>query len=890
MSRYVPGIDSSGMLRIAEVFKEKCLLNGESLFGNEKIWTSTVNAELIQYFVNNPDESNLNFIDKLKIQLAPASSSAKKLAAEILYVLNLCPTNTGQNKKREIVKEVYEWSGSSLNIESEYFSDKILHGVGSGGVGFNTFRWKEFSYFVNFIELWAKLELIDRDSLLSDSWGFGKWLESVPENEARQFRHMLVYMLFPDDYERIFGGIDRALIISAYTGARKKDILKNYKALDYDKKFNEIRSEKERLLGLSDIDFYQPPLDVWRPENEKVVNDNFFPENITRDHVLSAIGKIDSDGIPRNARSTTYDLIHDDKKYPPKYVLSIANLFANGAVLNRDSFEGGLGTPCFQLLERLGFEIIEKSDDQEMTYYSQLMMFIEQSRTSDLKVRQYERTFNDLKVKVSFGQGVLAKVPWIAFLGQGQVVPNGVYPVYLLFKEQRKLLLAKGISVSNKPSMEWPAPTGETIKEYFQRELNEAPYDYGDSYIYKAYDIDALPGQEQIDSDLNDLVDQYNQLFKSTGNLEVRPFVIVPDFANSAGLKFDNKLISRFKGLLLTKPFVILTGLSGSGKTKVAQAFAAWICEDTSQYLVVPVGSDWTNREPLLGYPNSLNTSEYIIPDSGVVDLLMQATANPSAPYFLILDEMNLSHVERYFSDFLSLMESGEELKMHSSNEIKSVPRSLAMPGNLFIIGTVNIDETTYMFSPKVLDRAGVIEFRVNSEDMSLFLKNPVRPDLDEITGLGSSMAIDFVRIATENAPRYKKQEALNNELLLFFDQLKRVGAEFGYRTAFEISRFAGIISALTNGDCSHEDIVDAAIIQKLLPKLHGSRNQVVPVLEKLAELCLQDDAIANVKGKLKSDHISGDDPEVKYPLSFEKIHRMHSRAIKDGFTSFAEA
>jgi len=134
---------------------------------------------------------------------------------------------------------------------------------------------------------------------------------------------------------------------------------------------------------------------------------------------------------------------------------------------------------------------------------------------------------------------------------------------------------------------------------------------------------------------------------------------------------------------------------------------------------MVSVGADWTNREPILGYPNALESGKYVKPDNGVLDLILNAELDPNKPYFLILDEMNMSHVERYFADFLSAMESTERtISLHPEGEEWDdcdVPASLILPQNLFIIGTVNIDETTYMFSPKVLDRANVIEFRRNN-------------------------------------------------------------------------------------------------------------------------------------------------------------------------------
>ena len=212
-----------------------------------------------------------------------------------------------------------------------------------------------------------------------------------------------------------------------------------------------------------------------------------------------------------------------------------------------------------------------------------------------------------------------------------------------------------------------------------------------------------------------------------------------------AGLIYSNKLVTRFVSSLLTKPFVILTGLSGSGKTKLAQAFTQWICQNEKQYCIVPVGADWTNREPLLGYPNALKPEEYVKPDNGVLDLIIKANEEPEIPFFIILDEMNLSHVERYFADFLSVMESKGEISLFAEGTVNNgVPANLKLPSNLFIIGTVNIDETTNMFSPKVLDRANTIEFRVTREEIAGFLNSNKDIDMSGLTSKGASMAENF--------------------------------------------------------------------------------------------------------------------------------------------------
>jgi 5-methylcytosine-specific restriction protein B len=365
-----------------------------------------------------------------------------------------------------------------------------------------------------------------------------------------------------------------------------------------------------------------------------------------------------------------------------------------------------------------------------------------------------------------------------------------------------------------------------------------------------------------------------------------------------SGLIFSPQLIQRFVASLCTKPFVICSGLSGSGKTKLAQAFAQWITSDESQFLIVPVGADWTNREPLLGYPNALNKEEYVSPENGVLDLMIRAKQNidntevPTIPYFLILDEMNLSHVERYFADFLSTMESGDKIPLHKiQEESKGIPQSIKLPKNLFIIGTVNIDETTYMFSPKVLDRANTIEFRLTEKDLQDFIQSDKELNMDLLTSQGATMAESFMDMVLIKPDKNLKTS--ETDLKLFFSELKKSGAEFGYRTASEIGRLMYMLKELGE---SGDNLLDIAIMQKLLPKLHGSRNKLTKVLPILGGFCLTNNS------KIKEDYLDkflsnsltevelNADTNIKYKISFEKICRMYKNAVENGFASYAEA
>ena len=470
--------------------------------------------------------------------------------------------------------------------------------------------------------------------------------------------------------------------------------------------------------------------------------------------------------------------------------------------------------------------------------------------------------------------------------------------------------------------------------------------------------------------------------------------------AGNAGLRYDFPLIKRFVGALLAKPFVVLTGLSGSGKTKLAQLFVEWmkfksldsglllkdesfnggaykvVASDEFDYkilvaetgkirtvsknaiklwityfrkhpekigadsltikeirkeiqniddvddnymhgsdailnhiacsvlskrdpfaeaqiqnsLLVPVGADWTNSEHLLGYPDALQPGQYVMPETRVLKLMLDARDNPKLPFFLILDEMNLSHVERYFADFLSAMESGEDIKLYggdnrSSDGIK-IPQTLKFPKNLFIIGTMNVDETTYMFSPKVLDRAQVIEFRVSEDDMKNFLTNPSTPNLAAIESKGAKYAEAFLKLkdappALDAPGSTTNKDAIAAALNKFFPELVKLGAEFGYRSAGEIVRFCAYYLA---AGATIDDAIDAAIVQKLLPKLHGSQARLGPVLRKLKELATKEETVTLEGGETKKVRTP------LYTLTCEKLDRMLDRLKANGFTSFAEA
>lgn len=270
-------------------------------------------------------------------------------------------------------------------------------------------------------------------------------------------------------------------------------------------------------------------------------------------------------------------------------------------------------------------------------------------------------------------------------------------------------------------------------------------------------------------------------------------------------------------------------------------------------HIFLSVRPDWRDGKPLIGYYNPLGgeSGKYEVP--ALLEFILKAkedyerNRDRASPFFIILDEMNLAHVEYYFADFLSVLESGrdetgytkEAIKLHNKDSL-DVPKEIRLPPNIYIIGTVNVDETTYMFSPKVLDRAFTIEF--NEVDFKSYLKNlnqgstgknkrtlaeKVREDL---SGGGKFIAVTRDSELIEALNNLHKSGYADfieklNEILKVYD------LHFGYRVLDEISLFfrnakesqeKGIIRFERD-----DEIIDLAILMKVLPKFHGPRRKL---------------------------------------------------------------
>jgi MoxR-like ATPase len=522
----------------------------------------------------------------------------------------------------------------------------------------------------------------------------------------------------------------------------------------------------------------------------------------------------------------------------------------------------------------------------------------------------------DYVVTGSVGQGVWAHVPWIAIMNRSVTVSTqrGYYIVYLFSEDMSSvyLTLAQGVTETSREAMHKikeeireSVPLSSKVRKDDDLYLGNSPRAkaYAQSTaLYIPYDYENMPDESELVADLEEMINIYeNFITIKNGSVPSRyegdimsgiPHYVIREkpeylsyndlvshiysFIKGKGFYYEKDEIINFFLSLKTKPFVIISGISGTGKTKIVQWFAESVgaTEKNGQFSLIPIRPDWNDGSDLLGYVDIKGDFKV----GPLTKVIKNAKENPDLPYFVLLDEMNLARVEYYFSDILSVMESRkfENGEVVSSTLLSSdvYGENLTLPNNLYIIGTVNMDETTHPFSKKVLDRANTIEFnRVNLGNLAFLT------ELDEV----ESKVIGQDRFASKYLHLkdvYQEQKELvtraTDELVRINESLQLINAHVGYRVRDEICFYLAY-----NEDSNlmtFENAFDRCILQKILPRIAGSDTRVEQLLRGLYSLFANQDYEEDGQNDIQN---------AKYPRSAVKVAEMLGRLRNDGFTSF---
>ena len=362
---------------------------------------------------------------------------------------------------------------------------------------------------------------------------------------------------------------------------------------------------------------------------------------------------------------------------------------------------------------------------------------------------------------------------------------------------------------------------------------------------------------------------------------------------DSEGYVVSTAELANFFLAMTVSPLVILSGISGTGKSLLPRKFAQ---RTQSDFLQIPVQPQWADNTDLFGYVPTLAQGRFI--EGKLIKGLRAATADPEKLVIAVLDEMNLAPVEHYFSDFLSVAEtrsrdaSGKISSDELPIELPAVPangpdeqsdlRGIRLPANLRVVGTANMDETTHTFSPKVLDRAFTIEF--DDPDLTSFASgsaanpNETFAELAQIV-IRHSNAISVLEARAANQDLFEHIAALLAEIQ---DILSPAGIKFGYRTRDAILMYLHFWRELKlSGIVSGYAALDFCILQKVLPKISGSGEGLAEALKHLAIWLKARSEIQNAAPGVEADFAG--------PLerSHQKVIRMAELLDLDGATRF---
>ena len=569
----------------------------------------------------------------------------------------------------------------------------------------------------------------------------------------------------------------------------------------------------------------------------------------------------------------------------------------------------------------------------------------EHRKNKDFERKSLMTSYRGLSVKASIGMtGVISRIPWISYCAEGQETQKGIYPVLLFYGtpefqqknknhiEVKKIVLAYGVSANKKPDILWGAEVddkktiGEAFVEWNYKTSDAGIKKYNTSYVYKIYDWTEDIDYEQIQIDVDKIIDIYLNILGMFGqkpthenNKGVNKNTFNPQIYTIVNVSLLMLPYRPYITAIKSKPFLLLAGISGTGKSRIVRelARACWV-EGSKEYKdpkpqnfeMVQVKPNWHDSSELIGYVSRVSGGPVFVAGD-FLKFVAKAWENPEVPFFLCLDEMNLAPVEQYFAEYLSVVESR---KCQENGTITTDPilkkcdeqwyfdltaqltreedirnrfnkDGICIPQNLIVVGTVNMDETTFSFSRKVLDRAMTIE--MNEVDMYGGLDS-------QYEKIGKLEAGNLIGTGVEGVDVYQANATVCNTALKYLEavntELEGTPFKVAYRTRNEFLLY--VVNNLPyNKDKDGKELeqnfviaraLDEITSMKILSRIEGDETKIGKLLDKLsATVGEQLKVISEKEYSAKKD-----DGGKVYSVSLAKLKEMADR-LESGYTSF---
>lgn len=270
MARYNPDADLSSLYETIDRLRSDCLIGDGSLLSpGRQLWTAENFTELQRTYVQNLDEGEGKFFEKLKVQLTDTTADGRCLMAELIWLLYAFQRGDVSPLTKNLkVREVWSWSGEELPREVGALTDPVLHGVGRAGQGYNNNKWRELVLLITAMQDLKAKSQEERRQVLADSTTFAEWLHAQVKGNNRQLRHILPFLLFPDSFERISAGQHKQDILMGFKAASASEV-KKMSIAELDAALLKLRKGLEAKHG-SRVDFYEGDFRMlWQKPKEK---------------------------------------------------------------------------------------------------------------------------------------------------------------------------------------------------------------------------------------------------------------------------------------------------------------------------------------------------------------------------------------------------------------------------------------------------------------------------------------------------------------------------------------------------------------------------------------------------------------------------------------------
>lgn len=383
-------------------------------------------------------------------------------------------------------------------------------------------------------------------------------------------------------------------------------------------------------------------------------------------------------------------------------------------------------------------------------------------------------------------------------------------------------------------------------------------YEYVESILYplfdegeliiKDYDTQTDEEQDKYNTHTNEDEKNKSESKENIYDIKSKENEFLNQFKNYTienNLCYEMKDLVNFHVSVKTNQLTIVAGMSGTGKTQVARAYASTlgINEDNGTLLFLPISPSYTEPEDLIGYLNN-TTGLYIASETGLVDLLIHAEKNTEQMHMIIFDEMNLSQVEHWFAPFISLLELPErdrKLKLYSKNSVchnnTSYSDTVNIGDNIIFIGTVNLDETTKDFSDRLLDRANIVT--LNKKKFIDFKNEKMNNKYKSHEKINTIYSYQEYSSWIDSRNRV---EDLTDEELIFLDDLHELIQSYDIQKGVSFRILEKICSYINNIPyafdsmeiLSRREAFDIEIKQRLLTKIKGSERQFGELIGKI--------------------------------------------------------